>query len=130
MSPPSFPSFPPSFASFPELDPGPSKRSKPESKGDKVHGLRFDKSRESNKRKEKKRKHKDNLADVHAHPSDDERVKANEDATFNDVDLTRPFYSDRKGDPLNIRYEGLYAGDVPKYRPVNRMRLYTIICDV
>lgn len=127
MSPPSFPSFPPSFASFPELDPGPSKRSKPESKGNKARGLKSAKSRESN---EKKRKHKDNLADVHAHPSDDERVKANKDVKFQDVDLTRPFYSDRKGDPLNIRYGGLYAGDVPKYRPVNRMCLYTILRDV
>lgn len=58
---------------------------------------------------------------------DDERLKEEEDRTRHQrgeqppsqVDLTRPlFYSDKKGDALNVRYGGLYAGDVPKYRLV------------
>lgn len=57
---------------------------------------------------------------------DDERIKEEEDRTRHhgelppsQVDLTRPlFYSDKKGDALNVRYGGLYAGDVPKYRLV------------
>ncbi|KIJ68583.1 hypothetical protein HYDPIDRAFT_24843 [Hydnomerulius pinastri MD-312] len=58
---------------------------------------------------------------------DDERLKAEEDRRHLEQDgqehnqwVSRPlFYSDRKGDPLNITYGSLHAGDVPKYRPVS-----------
>jgi hypothetical protein len=31
---------------------------------------------------------------------------------------TRAFYSDRHGDPLNLRYDGLDKGSVPKYKSI------------
>jgi hypothetical protein len=130
MAPPSFSSFPPSFTSFPDLGPGPSTRTKHERGKDKVPHVNSIKSRE--KRKEGKRGRKGSSRDAHVTVdlSNDERVKAKEDAQFYDDGSTRPFYSDRKGDPLNIRYGGLHAGDVPKYRLVNRMCLYTVPRDV
>ncbi|KIK82299.1 hypothetical protein PAXRUDRAFT_832295 [Paxillus rubicundulus Ve08.2h10] len=57
----------------------------------------------------------------------DERLKAEEDRRRLEQDgqehtqwALRPlFYSDRKGDSLNITYGSLHANDVPKYRPVS-----------
>lgn len=39
------------------------------------------------------------------------------------------FYSDRKGDPLNITYGGLYAGSVPKYRLQARKSILDVDAD-
>ncbi|RPD81960.1 DUF1740-domain-containing protein [Lentinus tigrinus ALCF2SS1-7] len=57
---------------------------------------------------------------------DDERRKLEEDRRFKEEDAVRPsakeglvYFTDRKGDPLNVRYGGLHAGDVPKYRLVD-----------
>lgn len=58
----------------------------------------------------------------------DERLKAEEDRRRLEQDsqehtqwAPRPlFYSDRRGDSLNITYGSLHASDVPKYRPVSR----------
>ncbi|KAI0721328.1 NRDE-2, necessary for RNA interference-domain-containing protein [Cerioporus squamosus] len=57
---------------------------------------------------------------------DDERRKLEEDRRHREEETVRPsareglvYYTDRKGDPLNVRYGGLYAGDVPKYRLVD-----------
>ena len=56
---------------------------------------------------------------------DDERRKREEDRGNRRDDAERPsareglvYFTDRKGDPLNVRYGGLYAGDVPRYRLV------------
>ncbi len=67
--------------------------------------------------------------DRHDHqyaPIDDERRKLEEDRRYRDEETVRPsakeglvYYTDRKGDPLNVRFDGLYAGDVPKYRLVD-----------
>jgi hypothetical protein len=125
MTTPSFSSFP-SFDSFPELDPGPSGRrstSPPQPK-------RIDEKRRKDKEKRDKGKHRqdkrhsekstrpaDHSSDSRIAVPDDERLKAEEDRQRKD---TSPavFYEDRKGDRLNVRYGGLYAGDVPKYRLV------------
>ena len=54
------------------------------------------------------------------------RRKLEEDRRLRTEDAVRPsakeglvYFTDRKGDPLNVRYGGLYAGDVPKYRLVD-----------
>ncbi|KAI0639721.1 DUF1740-domain-containing protein [Trametes polyzona] len=57
--------------------------------------------------------------------SDDERRKVEEDRRYKPIESevthireTLVYFTDRKGDPLNVRYGGLHAGDVPKYHPV------------
>ncbi|KAH9847402.1 DUF1740-domain-containing protein [Lenzites betulinus] len=61
--------------------------------------------------------------------SDDERRKVEEDRHHDDPDFEVAsvrerlvYYTDRKGDVLNVRYGGLHAGDVPKYRLVDSGR--------
>ncbi|KAI0652187.1 DUF1740-domain-containing protein [Trametes meyenii] len=60
---------------------------------------------------------------------DDERKKAEEDRRnqHDESDLagvreSLVYFTDRKGDPLNVRYGGLHAGDVPKHRLVDSGR--------
>ncbi|KAG0696046.1 NRDE-2, necessary for RNA interference-domain-containing protein [Suillus ampliporus] len=60
---------------------------------------------------------------------DDEKLKAEEDRRLAQNDLqesqwnSRPvFFSDRKGDQLNVTYGGIHTGDIPKYHLVNRGR--------
>ncbi|KAI8980698.1 DUF1740-domain-containing protein [Trametes punicea] len=64
--------------------------------------------------------------------SDDERKKAEEDRRYGRVESeismasikeSLLYITDRKGDPLNVRYGGLYAGDVPRYRLVDGRRV-------
>ncbi|KAG2159723.1 NRDE-2, necessary for RNA interference-domain-containing protein [Suillus bovinus] len=61
--------------------------------------------------------------------SDDEKIKAEEDRRLAQSDIqesqwdSRPvFFSDRKGDQLNVTYGGIHAGNIPKYYIVNRGR--------
>jgi hypothetical protein len=120
----------PSFASFPDLDIGPS--SPPN-----VPGCSRPR-KESKKHSKKKDEHKEKKRKRHSHFDvgesnfeerlDDERLKAEEDRNRQDVHVTSTenagslllFYSDGKGDPLNIRYGGLHAGDIPKHYLVDR----------
>lgn len=129
MSAPSFSSFP-SFASFPESVPGPSKRRSPSPprsrrKDEKRKDGTRDKTRKD-KHKDDKEKHKRDKRDKHHSDRitpilvDDERLKAEEDRKRKD-EKPPVFYSDRKGDRLNVTYGGLHAGDVPKYRLVGGM---------
>ncbi|KAG2154714.1 NRDE-2, necessary for RNA interference-domain-containing protein [Suillus clintonianus] len=60
---------------------------------------------------------------------DDEKIKAEEDRRLAQSDIqgsqwdSRPvFFSDRKGDQLNVTYGSNHAGNVPKYHLVNRGR--------
>lgn len=47
------------------------------------------------------------------------------------LEVNRFFYSDRKGDLLNIQYGGLHAGDIPKYRIVGGMAVkYLILANI
>ncbi|KAJ7038329.1 NRDE-2, necessary for RNA interference-domain-containing protein [Mycena alexandri] len=87
-------SFVPSFASFPEL---PS-NSSPVPTKDKERRRKRDRTADA-KPKDKEKDHR-RVDDEHAH----------NDST------SRLFYSDRRGDPLNIQYGGLHSRDVPKYR--------------
>lgn len=107
----------PSFSSFPSFDSDSGPRnppstspssSKPEIGRHHRHKKDKDK-RDKDKRDKKKDRSTDNRS-IH----DDERLKAEEDRKRTDE---KPLYfSDRKGDNLNVRYGGLHAGDVPKYR--------------
>lgn len=140
MSAPSFSSFPPAFASFPDLDPGPSKRSSTPSehppdikKREKRRRDRDDKDRKE--KKHRREKHRDSpdrhSSRQHTHIAyaglDDERAKAKEDSSIraeksyvSSSDREQlPYYTDRKGDPLNVQYGGLHAGSVPRYHLVS-----------
>ncbi|KAF9229150.1 hypothetical protein BS17DRAFT_771093 [Gyrodon lividus] len=100
-----------------------------------------DKSERQSRKKEKEKKpsererhlapHEDSLRRNDAWPTDkilvDERLKAEEDRRRLELEgqehtqwAPHPlFYSDRRGDPLNITYGSLNASHVPKYRPVS-----------
>ncbi|KAK0464952.1 NRDE-2, necessary for RNA interference-domain-containing protein [Desarmillaria tabescens] len=109
MSAPSFSSFPPSFGSFPEdpsNEPGPS-RPRDDSKHRKHSHREKDSKKETTREKVKKyrREHRDRKS-----------TEADE------VSETRFFYSDRRGDPLNLQYGSLHKGDVPRYKCINRGR--------
>lgn len=132
--PPSFSSFPPTFGSFPELEPGPSKSSgdslsakdkdkhkktKSKSKREDRDGRerRRDDRDEDEGRRKKKPKRLDRTQDEYL---DAKRVSIPRESVENLAadSATRSFYSDRKGDILNVKYGGLHAGDVPKYNLV------------
>ena len=120
----------PTFSSFPDLDPQPSQsknKDKPKEKAKKRHRSRSrsrdrerhkDKDREGKKDKDgKKKRDKDRLRD-------DKRDKAYEEVydirkDVRDAGL-RYFYSDRRGDPLNITYDRIHSGDIPKYNIYHR----------
>lgn len=125
MSAPPFSSFP-AFNSFPVLDPGPSKQvsasedtHKTETK-DRKHDER--RSRRDDKGK---RRHDDKSRQEKRERRKEEKYRASHEVTpaptppASDA-ATRFFYSDRKGDKLNVKYGGLHAGDIPKYRLVGR----------
>ncbi|KAF9244578.1 NRDE-2, necessary for RNA interference-domain-containing protein [Melanogaster broomeanus] len=143
MTAPSFSSFPPSFASFPELEPGPSRRTSSSVRNDSVDARHKTKRDKSKRRSDKKDEEKNPSEEGHLAPSkdslhrsdtwttnrilDDEKLKAEEDRrrlAQQDQEhnqwVPRPlFYSDRRGDPLNITYGSLHDRDVPKYHLVS-----------
>ena len=97
-------SFPPSFSSFPDLC------SPPEP------------GPSSTKREHKLKSKKQRRA------KEDQNEKQQD---LTKVEFNRFFYSDRKGDLLNIQYGGLHAGDIPKYRLVGGMTAkYFIQCNI
>ncbi|KAF9474100.1 hypothetical protein BDN70DRAFT_885209 [Pholiota conissans] len=131
MSSPSFPSFP-SFSSFPDLDAGPNKDSStPEHSKKQEHEKRKTREREGYRKDERRRetdgRHKEQK-DHHKsqsrreHQRDSEGEKRNTHLAKTEVDVpslrNSYFYSDRKGDRMNIQYGGLHSADVPKYRLV------------
>ncbi|KAL0951362.1 hypothetical protein HGRIS_008066 [Hohenbuehelia grisea] len=146
MSAPSFSSFPPSFSSFPDLDAGPSKpdNDKPTKSHRKSkhssHHRDDDRDRRKDRRardedddagrdKERKRRKRDHdphrkfkRRDEDVQPSKDEQDHHLSTASTNEQTGRPLFYSDRKGDPLNVTYGGLHAGDVPKYNFAARGR--------
>ncbi|KAF8167773.1 NRDE-2, necessary for RNA interference-domain-containing protein [Crassisporium funariophilum] len=124
MSAPSFPSFPPSFSSFPDLDAGPSKQSEPTKKRDREKRRKHDSSSKNRDRvrhgKEERGKERHSPRRGGDFPfNDDEQRKKLDDTQKLNVETHRFFYSDRKGDSMNIQYGGLHAGDVPKYRLID-----------
>jgi hypothetical protein len=135
--PPSFSSFPPSFSSFPDL--GDSSRKGLEIAASSTPPAQQrdfkDEDKESD-RKKRKRDRRDKSYNLGQIPSnkhrsgshgsqghgqvfhDDEKIKAEEDSARragkrDDSQLV--FFSDKKGDPLNTQYGGIYSRDIPKY---------------
>ncbi|KAI0348412.1 hypothetical protein BDW22DRAFT_1350623 [Trametopsis cervina] len=139
MSAPSFSSFAPSFSSFPDLgapQAGPSKEKDTSRSGKKEHGRkRGESERSRNDRKSDDRANEPDGRDQAKHKyrdqgqglERDEYVKELEDlqirrAALEYVDSKPLFYSDRKGDILNVKYGRLHAGDIPKYSIIGRGR--------
>ncbi|CAA7259932.1 unnamed protein product [Cyclocybe aegerita] len=131
--PPSFLSFPPSFSSFPNLEElaGPSqgdssskhehekRKKKKDHSSSKEHPSRHKK--DSDRKREKEHRKYKHTKDGEYRKRDEER---HEEAYRRDTgaSLRDGFYSDRRGDPLNIQFGGLHAGDIPKYHIVGRSR--------
>lgn len=112
--PASFSSFPPSFSSFPDLESGtkdansldkPKREKKPKKR--KTSSERDSKDRHNKSERHHQRKTKEPEPSLSYH------------ADSQELDGTSLiFYSDSKGDRMNIQYGGLHAGDVPRYRMV------------
>ena len=135
--PPSFSSFPPSFSSFPDL--GDSSRKDPETAASSTPPVQRrdlkgeDKQGDRKKRKRDRRDKGSNLGQIPSSERrsrsrgsqdrdqvfhDDERIKAEEDSARRagqQDDLQLVVFSDKKGDPLNTQYGGIYSRDIPKY---------------
>jgi hypothetical protein len=137
MSAPSFSSFPSSFGSFPE--PGPSKQptkdKKPERRShtpadrdraapETERARKKDKRRENKEQRPKDREKKSRGREYEEddHLADADHIRSlRQDALEGYDSRTRPLYfSDRSGDPLNVRYGGLHTGDIPKHTLVGR----------
>ncbi|TDL28581.1 DUF1740-domain-containing protein [Rickenella mellea] len=144
MTAPSFSSFPPSFGSFP----GDSQvRAVSSSGNDNLNDLDIRKSKNKVKDGHKRRSDRPSRKNSRSRSrrereTSPERRKSgtpgSDSAVHNNVgedgrsgrgvfafhtDSPGPsviYYSDRKGDRLNIDFGGLYHGDVPKYNPVGR----------
>lgn len=107
----SFSSFP-GFSSFPA---GPSPTAEQPKPSEKPH-----------KDRKKKKKHRDRNetnSPVEQRVEDDEHRKVQEDCARLEAEKARQkriYYSDRKGDQLNVKYGGLDSRDVPKYTLVAR----------
>jgi hypothetical protein len=104
MTAPSFSSFAPSFSSFPDLD--------TDSKDDYKHETADKKRRKKHKHKKERNKSREGSPF---------RQKGGQDGASKDTLQDRLFYSDRRGDFLNIQFGGLHVGDVPKYHVVDSM---------
>ncbi|KAK2461663.1 hypothetical protein APHAL10511_006126 [Amanita phalloides] len=123
MSTPSFAPLPPSFTSFPDSAPGKSSKDEEENHVGRRHecirkgtgSSKERKDRKASKRKERKRK--DRLQDSKSVTGTVDRSSSK--IPDNDESAWRPFYSDRRGDMLNIQFGGLHVGDVPKYHLVD-----------
>lgn len=90
-------------------------------------------SKDKSDRSKHRRRERDVTDNAHAA---DERKKVKEDAQwrvselaeFTDI-ISRPaFYSDRKGDILNVKYGRIHSGDIPKYGLLGREYIRRV-CD-
>ncbi len=124
MSAPSFSSFPPSFASFPELDSGRQTPNEPS-------GSHNDKRREKRGHKADRKSKHDNHYRPKKHTEDGGKRQAlGVPLEPGQGSSKRVYYSDPKGDPLNVLYGGLHAGDVPKHHLVGRTCTCYVFFDV
>jgi hypothetical protein len=103
MTAPSFSSFAPSFSSFPDLT------------------AAVDHKHETVDKKRRKK---------HKHTKERNRETSplrGQDGAPKETLQDRLFYSDRRGDFLNIQFGGLHVGDVPKYHVVDSM-IESLLC--
>ncbi len=157
MPAPPFSSFPPSFSSFPDLEAGSSSRRADERSGSnaklsnskELRHAKKQRGRESceiaqgKKDKQKQRaSHATGsscIADKHSsgakHQSSSKHHEVEKDTFLEDERLARApetrsklFFSDHKGDSLNVVYGGLHSGAVPKYSLIQRtLSTYIIV---
>ena len=117
MSAPSFSSFPPSFASFPDVDQQLSQDEREPRRKDK-------RKRNDDRHRDKKRKREtDEKGHKHRrHHHDGDLLTIAKPTDTLDADKEpewRLFYSDKRGDMLNIQFGGLHVGHVPKYNLID-----------
>ncbi|KAL1748548.1 NRDE-2, necessary for RNA interference-domain-containing protein [Schizophyllum fasciatum] len=117
----------PSFSSFPDLSP---QTSQEQSKGkikkrQRSRSSSRDRERRKDRGKDKhdtRKREKDRGKRHREHKTHDERQEAY-DVRKDERDASlRYFYSDRRGDPLNITYGRIHSGDIPKYNVYHRGR--------
>lgn len=145
MSAPSFSSFPSSFLSFPDLGAEPSKASpnaepfassKPEQgkrTKEKGGGKKDDRRRDRHSERDKshrttakrERRARNDTGQTEGQANSSEKPEASSSESTNVF-----FYSDCKGDPLNLQYGGLHTAHIPKHRLVAGTRLYIADIDI
>lgn len=132
-TPPSFSSFPPTFGSFPDLGAGSSKpkssRSSPLAEQHKNKSKKVRRDKHGRDGRKESAEHDDNYR-----RGDSKKYRKDKDVDSEEKDTrrradysvestadlaSRSFYSDRKGDILNVTYGGLHKGDVPRYNMVS-----------
>ncbi|KAH8102508.1 NRDE-2, necessary for RNA interference-domain-containing protein [Cristinia sonorae] len=134
MSAPSFSSFPPTFSSFPDLDQPEASTSTASAEATGKRKRDPSKKRTSSHRKNKDGRDKDarkkGRRESMAYDLFEDSLTRRDTTTHTtedpllDLQDERPlFYSDRKGDPLNVTYGGLHVYDVPKHFLVDRRRI-------
>lgn len=121
MSGPSFSSFPPSFGSFPEtLDENSESNRLPQKKEDSKSERKHRPGKESRSGKKDKKRHRETRRSDKYDYGDDEskRDTSRQGTRWNVHDAAEPnlFVVDKTGDPMNVVYGGLHAGDIPRYK--------------
>lgn len=143
---PPFSSFP-AFSSFPDIEPGSSKSKQEPSSAESEKREKSKRSRDQDKSRDRwkrgrhghedederrKKKSKKSRGDRERQPEDNHAPASHESRRHPSAlaeDLAyRSFYSDRKGDILNVTYGGVHAGDVPKYHLVAR-EYHALLCN-
>lgn len=118
----STPSFPPSFSSFPDLDALSNSKSERDVSREDFKQEKKKKGEPSSKKEKHRKREKEGNKKSHrgsgerTPPPEGPSSKHEESWQF---EKNRLFYSDRRGDPLNIQYGGLHAGDIPRYHVVD-----------
>ena len=142
MSTPSFSSFPPSFLTFPDLESVSNSDPRNDflsSKEDRTHVKkkkrgesssdhhRIRKEKKGRERREEHREERSGSPHGSGHFPSREGGNSLQRDNNQHSDYVRLFYSDRRGDSLNIQYGGLHTGDVPRYHVVNsRVTLFIV----
>jgi hypothetical protein len=136
MSTPSFSSFPPSFLNFPDLESVSNPDPENDSKEDRRHEKKKKRGESSSDhhriREEKKDRERREERSGSPHRSGHFPLREGGNPLQRDnsrhSDYARLFYSDRRGDSLNVQYGGLHTGDVPRYHVVNsRVILFIVL---
>ncbi|KAI0321133.1 NRDE-2, necessary for RNA interference-domain-containing protein [Amylostereum chailletii] len=102
-------------------DQGPSSKARSHSKEDQKKSGKTHRSKTSRRNLDKYRE--DLFSRDERLKEEEDRLRASKGSVVSKLDPSKPlFYSDRRGDPLNTRYGGIHAGDVPRYTLVGSGR--------
>lgn len=135
MSTPPLSSIPPTFSSFPDLGEGPShnslihessRRHQREKRTKKSEGSKEPhRTGKQTTKRDKTRHHPEFYKDIKRVEDDKRRIPLPEAQSVESIQHV--FYSDRKGDQMNLQYGTLHSGDIPKYRPMGGTRFLVLI---